>query len=666
MALSEQEQQIIEFGKENGKSPEQIKSALLNFRTQQAGERQQQETKRKQEGDTGIIGQAANFAASVTGGRELARGAGQALASSDSRFARGVRGISSFLQGEGFDRESVAQKREETREQLQDTANRLIEEIQEGREAGEDTTRLERAFQNNQEQMEQLSQQSSEFADQLPSTGQVLGSATRLAGTAAFPTIAGGLAGGTARAGRLAGQGATRFGGLNQIFRVGQGAGIGSNIARGAGLGATAGTAEGAVQGAGAAAEEGRTSPSDIAAGGVFGAGVGALTGGLLGGAGGALAGRAARKAQVLQELEDDADAVARFQQTSTGGVKADKAGREAVKQGIDESVIGPIKNATPEDKQVFEKMFDTAKRASKNATIQERPIDIVGETFVERSKHLRSKLSEFGKQVDEAAEQLDGQNVNIANPANNFIDELQGAGVRVQGDDLIFEGSDFEGIRPAQTLLEDVFQRINRADVQNFDAKQAHRLKRFIDNKVQFGKQGEGLPGQAETLAKSLRRNVDQTLDQNFTQYAEANDNYARGIELWDMLKDTAGKNFDPSDKFSQVKAGNVMRRVLGNSSKRGDIMAFLNEMEKFADDTGLETNQDLFRQTIFSGVLEDTFGSQASTGLREEIISAAQDFGQGQAVTGGARLFNRAVQTLRGVSQEGKEKAIQQLISQ
>jgi len=202
-----------------------------------------------------FLGKARNFAAKIVGGGEVARGAGLALAAP-----------------------SVQRNIDETIDNLTSQQTQIIKELREKRAKGEDTTALTTALKLNRDELEKIADTASDFADTMPNTKQVVGSAARLAGTAVGGTIAKQAMG---------------------LTGVGTATTIAGGVARGAGAGAIAGGVEGAIQGTGIAAEADLPT-SELISSGVLGAVGGALTGGAISGAiGGIQGGLAARKIRI-------------------------------------------------------------------------------------------------------------------------------------------------------------------------------------------------------------------------------------------------------------------------------------------------------------------------------------------------------------------------------
>jgi len=204
----------------------------------------------KQNKPTSFLGKARDFSASIIGGGKLAEGVGQSIVAPSIQ--------KSFSESQ------------ETTSSLQD---QILKRLKEKRKAGEDTSRLEKAYEKSKELNLFQRDLQSDFSESLVSDKEVAGSALRLGGTLAGGAIA-------SKAGSL--------------FGVGKATTFTGGALRGAGAGATAGAVEGAVHGAGLGLEENKDLKgvaTSSAVGGVIGGATGGVLGGVLGGVSGKIRG---------------------------------------------------------------------------------------------------------------------------------------------------------------------------------------------------------------------------------------------------------------------------------------------------------------------------------------------------------------------------------------
>lgn len=551
-----------------------------NFRSETRTKQLQQEA--QIEGEPTGVDKFAKGTEAVIGGGVLAQGLGESIAS------------------RGQTKEAEAQLAT-TQAQQSDLLSRLKEAQAQG-----DTERIERlrkALGFSQEDLARVSATQEAQAEALPTDKEVEASMLRLMGTA----VAG-------KAGQAT---------LKPIT------GVASGLKTGAVSGASAGAAEGFFRGQANLAEDDSKGFGTTVASTLGGAVGGAVLGGAIGGIGGGFIGRKLRKAQLRNIAEVTPDArSARYTLEGQKLVK-DKDAVKAINAGIDEADVALIKGASEADKQTMKEMTELANKASLDRKITDRPIDIVGDKVMNRFNVVAKANKEAANQLDNVAKGLKGQVSDFTPALSQFEDTLEGIGVNVVRDGkgkvvLDFAGSDFEGIPQAENLIKNIYQRSQSI---GDDAFEAHRLKRFIDNQVQYGKQSEGLVGNSEALVKQFRRNLDQILDGNFTDYNAVNTKFSETRKILDEFGDIAGRKFDPNSPTADIKAGLLMRRILSNSQSRGDVAVTVQNMQNAAESLGGKFDDDLITLLRYTDTLEDVFGTQATTSLRGQVTGAIKD---------------------------------------
>ena len=215
-----------------------------------------------EEPSTSFLGKARNFATDIIGGGALAEGLGKTLAA--PKLQRSL---------------------SEVEQRMSDTDLRLVERIREKKDRGEDTTRLENARAQLIEDMKKTRDVQEDFVNSLPTNEEIIGSAVRLGGTLAAPTLA---------------NKATALTGLGKGIT-----GIGSGILRGAGAGALGGAIEGGIQGTGIgiAKDEGLRG---VAASALSGVTIGGIGGGIFGGLLGGIQGYRISRSNKLKDFAVD------------------------------------------------------------------------------------------------------------------------------------------------------------------------------------------------------------------------------------------------------------------------------------------------------------------------------------------------------------------------
>jgi len=606
-----------------------------------------------------FLGKTRDVAGSIVGGDKLAEGAGQALATSDSFLAKGIRGVDSFVRGRGFNTSGVQDGLEEAQKNTDRLIGETITRLKEARKAGdqESVLRFNTQLKNLTLDSATSADASTDFTDSLATNREVIGSATRLAGTLA----GGAIAGGTSKA----------LGGT-------------TGIAQGLKVGAAAGAVEGSVQVLGMGIEDNELNAAGIAKSTAGGAIFGGVTGGVVGGVTGGFSARAARKKELKElitngTLTDARLATKNFVEgvaedgtpTLTLGGK-DKLAKEAVKQGVDDAHVAVIKAGSAGDKKVFSEMLDATEAASTNRLSLKRPSDVSGKNITSTIKFLGEETKTLGTKLDGAAQALKGKAVESADDVlRNVDDSIAEIGANVSNGKIQFDGSDLEDLGVNGKIVQNIYRRLNNAN----DAYDFHRLKKYIDANVTYGKTGQGLTGEAETLIKGWRKLADDALDTQFPTYNSINTQLSELYGTLDEVGDIFGKNFrNQSELAASIRAGSVADRILGNSANRGGILQTLQNIQTTANKFGLKSDQDIVKQVIFSDVLEDMFGTQATRSLQGQATRAGKEVAAGavDVVTNPRQgliertidIAGKGIDASRGINRDNAVKSLRALL--
>lgn len=419
----------------------------------------------------------------------------------------------------------------------------------------------------------------------------------------------------------------------------------------------------------------------------------GAAMGGVVGAVLPAIAGKAktvfgkkiAERAEKRMLLESGAtDARIAKLQIQKGKISTDPVAKEVIRQGIPEADVALIKGGSRQDKTKMMKMLDVRESQLTNKRVVDRATDVVGDTFTTKIAAPIEKLNkEAGKRLEVVARGLEGKKIDPTKAVTQFVDEMEKAGITFKSKgQLNFRNSNFEGLKGAQSLINNVWKRAIRV-ARSGDALEAHRLKSYIDEIVNYGKQTEGLSGKAQNMLKSLRHNVDGILDTKFPAYNEVNTQFADTISQLDQMGVAIGKRFKIGDTFSDAQAGLAMRRILSNTQSRAEILKLLDGMQNVLVKYGQKIDEDIITQANFADVLEkmlgteaptsflgqvgrgaETFGSSSSIGGLEQIGSAGSEFARGNLIRGTIKAGGVAIDVLRGINQEKKIKALRELL--
>lgn len=528
----------------------------------------------------------------------------------------------------------------------------LMKKIRQRKAEGADTARLESALTQLRSSMDVNADAQKDFTDSLVTDKEVIGSALRLAGTFAGPKIGAGVA--------------SKVGGA--------GTGVVEGVKQGAKIGAATGVIEGGIHGAGVGLEQNKDA-AGIAGSAIVGSALGGVTGGVLGGAIGGVTGRMkanqefAKKTEELLTTKPDST-VAKYKLEGSKVVN-DPLAKEAIKQGFDEGNVSIIKGASTADKSKFSKAVDILEKGQTDPKYKavNRPSDVIGDSVLERFKVVNNANKAAGKQLDVVAKGLQGKQANPTPAVQAFIDDLDDLGVQFKNGKAVYSGSQIEGLKEPQKIIDLVVKRMNSV---SDDAYEMHKLKKFIDEQVTFGKTSGGLTGRSESILKGLRTNLDDILDNTFTDYNQVNTTYATTRNAIDDFMTSAGSRFDPTAKNANARVGTLARRILSNAQSRTEVLNAMQNLQDVAEANGGKFADDIVSQTVFVNDLERMFGTNAPTSLAGEVTKGVQ---RAKTVTGKLRqsegLFDLAldlgaegIEKARGIDEEGAIKAIRALL--
>jgi hypothetical protein len=363
---------------------------------------------------------------------------------------------------------------------------------------------------------------------------------------------------------------------------------------------------------------------------------------------------------------------LANYMVTGSGKVKADKVAKEAIRQGFDEGVISAVKGSTPVDRAKMREMTKILDKTKKDAryAMDNRPSDVAGDSLLERVRHIKGVNRKAGAELDTVAKSLRGQSADFSTPVDNFISSLDDMGVKLDSNlNPIFKGSDIEDLAGPQNAIKNVIRRMAKGERGEVpDAHDMHRMKKFIDENVTYGKTAEGLGGKTESVLKSLRRDIDEALDGQFPEYDKVNTTYSDTVNALDSLQDAAGKKMDLFGKNADKAVGTLLRRLMGNAQSRVNLSDSIDSVESVAKKYGGQFSDDIKTQMLFADELEGVFQPATRTSFKAEIgkevqrgiEQAAQPSVIGAVAEGAGKLAEK----VRGISEDAAMKAINELL--
>lgn len=381
---------------------------------------------------------------------------------------------------------------------------------------------------------------------------------------------------------------------------------------------------------------------------------------------------KGAKNRALMQAVEANSPKTIDYIVKGSKAVKS-KAVKEARKSGVlDDATTLMIKGADTSDKKAALNMIETAKKSliDKKSQYIDRTYDEAGSALKGRIDILDKTINDYGKRIGDVTRNMT-QTVDMDTPINNFTKSLyEDLGVRFSQKggrfSPVFKGSAIEDNGQAKRAISILVERIQSPKIDN--ASYNHNLKKYIDEKVTYGKDVEGIKGKTERALKAFRSDINNTLQDAVPEYRELNQVYSRASDLKGSIKDSIGSKVNLKDK----KALGTAARALGNNTqKRGNMINTLNDIESFTDDMKIKTDGDVLTQFIVADELDNLLGGQAKTGFKGQIsegVSAAVDAATGNTPSGiiskAGRLISKEKDTAEKLNLY--EKAIKDMINE
>jgi len=362
---------------------------------------------------------------------------------------------------------------------------------------------------------------------------------------------------------------------------------------------------------------------------------------------------------------------LAKYIVDGSGKVKSDALAAEAIKQGVDQGIVATIKGSTKVDKTKMLKMLEIMRKTKENPkfAMKNRPSDVAGNSLIERVNHIKSVNKTAGSQLDDVAKSLKGKQGNIEPALSGLADDLDGMGITLdRAGKPNFIGSDIEGLAGPEKVIKDILIRMRRIKRgKTTDAHEMHRLKKYIDEQVTYGKSGEGLKGKTENILKKLRKSVDDSLDKDFKEYNTANTTYSDTVDALDSLQDVAGKKMDLFGPNAEKATGTLLRRMMSNAQSRVTLVDAVDKLEAMSKKYGGQFADDISSQMLFADELDNFFGPTARTSLAGETakgVKKGAEIAKRSSLDAAVELGASGVEKLRGINEENAIKSISELL--
>lgn len=320
-----------------------------------------------------------------------------------------------------------------------------------------------------------------------------------------------------------------------------------------------------------------------------------------------------------------DAD-VAGLRVDEKGKVRKDPAQQAVSYQGMEPGLVAAFRAAPSVDKKAMNRMLDIIDVGRKNrragATLY--PSAVVGENIGRQIAHVAKVNRDAGKRIDGVAKSLKGQDVDYTRAVDDFIASLDEMGIGFKDNNLNFKGSDVKGLGGNEAVLKRVVDWMKEAE--DTGAYGVHRLKRYLDQNVDYGKRQEGVGARVQIAIKDLRHDLDALLDDAFPEYKAVNQTYSETIDALKDYQAAVGNKIDFKSKHAARALGIESRKILSNYASGSTQLDGLEKLAQIANKHGGKFSDDIVMQTMFYVQLQRLFPETFRTSFKPEIQSAVE----------------------------------------
>lgn len=366
--------------------------------------------------------------------------------------------------------------------------------------------------------------------------------------------------------------------------------------------------------------------------------------------------------------------------------IQKDKQAVEASAQGFDEGFIDTVKKeASDADLIAMQEMTDISEKGKKNPLyeVDNQPADVAGKVLLDKINEVKRVNRKAGQNIDKVARSLANQKIDVSMIGDDFIRSLDELDVRI-GDEgkLNFDDSFMRTLPGSKRAVKHVFEELVKN--QNPSAYDLHKIKRFIDEQITYGKSVTGLGREANQALKKLRRDIDTKLDEKFPEYNEANTVYADTVGVLDEIQRLAGKNTDLTSDSAKGSLGKLSRRLMSNAQSRGQLQDAITDIDsaiKSHGNYGALNRLDgpegsksgpanLKMLMLYADELDKVVGTSARTSLTGSMGTALDAIDKvpinTQSMYGAAAdLVKGGAKKMRGINQQGAYKSIRELLN-
>ena len=297
------------------------------------------------------------------------------------------------------------------------------------------------------------------------------------------------------------------------------------------------------------------------------------------------------------------------------GNVVPDPVAEKMIDLGFRRQDAAVVTNSTPESKQMMNRMLDDFVAGSKNPVeAQTRKVtDAIGLSVGKRLGYLSNQRKTLGGQLDNLVEtRLTGVAVDLAPAVDEFANLLRkdfGLRFRVDGkgkyaiDNIentpLIAGS----LASSRRLVSDAVELINQQTQSGAtSAKQAHKLKKTLDEMIDSGRLSEGgISSNTQRRLLTLRSGINEAVVGASPEYAALNQKLGTVISAMEPFSRFLPEGASWTDAKVSGVVGNAMKAMRGESRAASVLSEDIAKLEASVRDLGMTLPDDPRALTAF-----------------------------------------------------------------
>lgn len=279
------------------------------------------------------------------------------------------------------------------------------------------------------------------------------------------------------------------------------------------------------------------------------------------------------------------------------------------------------IERMNPATRQQFNKMLDVVENQRMRGAeyaMDNRATNVVGESIARRVKSLTRVREQASKKLGRALDKIGDQDVNIQQPAQDFLQKMEEAGVQFSADQGGNIVSNFDN---ARLNLGDVMpkqrfdQVVNMMRNGTMTAKEAHDFKRFIREFVSYDT--AGLPQVGAKQSKIFSDAIKSLSTDIGNQIKDISPDYAKANQVYESIADPLNKvsrqlkDMGLETDVGEAKLGQLAKRIGTNYSSKAQITDMIDSIDQGLSANNIRFKDNIKQQVAALDMLDDMFNT-------------------------------------------------------